>query len=817
MNAGDVKVRLIADLKNFTTNLTKATAGIKTFAGGATRAFSSLSGVAQRWARRFSIAVAGAITLSVRELAKFEEQMANVSTMLDEQAMRYMPAYERAARDLSVRFGESTATITKGLYDILSASIPPAEALGVLKASMVGAKAGMTDTGTAADAITSILNAYGYEAKYAALVSDRLFAIVKKGKLTFGEIAGSIGDVVSNASLMGIKFEVVGAAISTMTRNGVKANEAVTALNALLLGFIDPTDEAKTVAKKFGIELNSASLEGTGLLTVLQKLQGATSEDIAALTKRIRGYKALAIGVKDVTGITDDYEYAINDAGLSAKQLDKVQENLMFHLRQFWQLLIDIGREALEPFSEDMKNVIDYIVRNREAIVAWVNGVTTSLRNVLAYLGHEWQTGWRTSGKAIEAIMQATVDAVSIILEDGMIAIGRNLPKWIWKGISIGNLTSESLWKSVGQKIGLSISTGVGKALTLLPGGAGERMLENVRKTQEDLNTTQAEGLGTAGKLRAVYDNLAQTLANLTAEQKKLVDTTPFHRAEGAWKSLTDEVKYFAEVFKGADWTPGMKQLIEGAKKVGAAFKEISKQIKDVYAPTKLPEPDTKPADDANKKGKDQATKWQTMWENAAAGIDAAMEDAFVSITKNVRSATEALENMLSAMQEAITRSVFQQYMQPGINEFIGKFVGEGFGSTVEQSPTTQTGTKVSGQAVVKARGGIVPGFSLGGLVEGFKRGGLVYAQSGMFTPRGTDTVPAMLTPGEGVLDRDLTMRLRKTLQVAEPSPVASRPVNINVQAIDAQGTFQFFSKNKRMIASMLGETRSTNHPIRRG
>jgi hypothetical protein len=37
---------------------------------------------------------------------------------------------------------------------------------------------------------------------------------------------------------------------------------------------------------------------------------------------------------------------------------------------------------------------------------------------------------------------------------------------------------------------------------------------------------------------------------------------------------------------------------------------------------------------------------------------------------------------------------------------------------------------------------------------QGLARGGVVYANRGMFVPRGTDTVPAMLTPGEFVVNR---------------------------------------------------------------
>ncbi len=45
------------------------------------------------------------------------------------------------------------------------------------------------------------------------------------------------------------------------------------------------------------------------------------------------------------------------------------------------------------------------------------------------------------------------------------------------------------------------------------------------------------------------------------------------------------------------------------------------------------------------------------------------------------------------------------------------------------------------------------------GRVRGLAGGGTVYASQGMFIPRGTDTVPAMLTPGEFVVNRSAVQR----------------------------------------------------------
>ena len=49
-----------------------------------------------------------------------------------------------------------------------------------------------------------------------------------------------------------------------------------------------------------------------------------------------------------------------------------------------------------------------------------------------------------------------------------------------------------------------------------------------------------------------------------------------------------------------------------------------------------------------------------------------------------------------------------------------------------------------------------------------FARGGIVYANNGMlipYSPRGTDTVPAMLTPGEFVINRDSTQKYKPVLE----------------------------------------------------
>ena len=329
-------------------------------------------------------------TVAVKGAADFETQLANVSTMLDASAMRILPEYRKGLQSLSVEFGESTETLSKGLYDILSASIPPAEALGVLEVSARAAAAGITDTGVAADAITTILNSYGFSADKAGMVSDKLFAIVKEGKTTFAELAPSIGKVAATASMAGLSFDDLGACIATMTRAGIRTEETMTAINGVLIAFLKPTDEAIAAAGKFGLELNTTTLQTEGLTGVMEKLTDATAEQLAEIFPNIRGLKGMAAALGDAEGYARSYALMLESAGLTQEAFAKQSDTLNFKLDQlksmFNVIRVTIG-DALIPAVEDItEKVMGAIIKVKEwteankplteSLVKWGAGVS---------------------------------------------------------------------------------------------------------------------------------------------------------------------------------------------------------------------------------------------------------------------------------------------------------------------------------------------------------------------------------------------------------------------------------------------------------
>ncbi len=314
-------------------------------------------------------AMTGMVVLSVKAAVDFEKQLANVSTMLDSIAMDMMPAYADGLREMSTEFGQSTETLSKGLYDILSASVDSSKALYVLEVSARAAVAGLTDTGIVADAITTIMNSYGFAAEDAGMISDKLWAIIKKGKTTMLELAPSIGKVASIANTAGLSFDELGATLATLTRGGIRTDEAMTGVRAIMLAFLKPTDDAAGAAKEFGLELSSNTLRTEGLRGVIKMLSNATAEQLAKILPNVRGLAAMATALGDTTGWTESYEAMLNSAGLTEEMFQKQTETLDFAFKQLKQEFIDIFRvigTTLIPiikaeFIPLIKKVIEHI------------------------------------------------------------------------------------------------------------------------------------------------------------------------------------------------------------------------------------------------------------------------------------------------------------------------------------------------------------------------------------------------------------------------------------------------------------------------
>lgn len=320
-------------------NLNKFQHRVRAVTRRASGMFRTLAGVAGIGGLAFALVGA------VKSAAAFEKQMASVSTMLDARAMPMLGGMSKQVLELSQKFGEGTESLTKGLYDILSASIAPSKAMKVLETATIAAKAGMTTTALAADVLTTVLNAYAMRAEDAVKVSDILFATVKRGKTTFEELAQTFGMVASTSAVAGLKLTEATAAIATMTRAGLKTQKAVLALNMIVQSFLKPQDDAAEAARRFGFELNATTLEAEGLLSVLERLRGATAVQIAEVFPEARALRGIAPLLQNLSGFAKDIKLTTESAGKTAEAFHKTTDTLVHRWDQFVQGLGAMAKE----------------------------------------------------------------------------------------------------------------------------------------------------------------------------------------------------------------------------------------------------------------------------------------------------------------------------------------------------------------------------------------------------------------------------------------------------------------------------------------
>lgn len=79
-------------------------------------------------------------------------------------------------------------------------------------------------------------------------LANKFLVTQNLGKTTFGELAGSIGQVAPTANAAGVSIDDLLASVASLTANGIGTSEAMTGIKAALSNIIKPTSDASKMA-----------------------------------------------------------------------------------------------------------------------------------------------------------------------------------------------------------------------------------------------------------------------------------------------------------------------------------------------------------------------------------------------------------------------------------------------------------------------------------------------------------------------------------------------------------------------------------------
>ncbi len=203
-------------------------------------------------------AFAGIAVESIRMGTAFQAAMTQVETGAGELPQN-MKKVSDGVLAMAGTVGQTPLALAKGLYTIESAGYHGAAGLKVLKAAAEGAAVGNADMGTVADATTTVLNAYGLSASKSTSVVNQLIAVEKTGKSHMQDVAAALSAVVPVAAAAHLSFAQVGGALSTLTGQGMSAEQGTQDLAHAIRALENPNTVAVNEMQQLGLNSNQVA------------------------------------------------------------------------------------------------------------------------------------------------------------------------------------------------------------------------------------------------------------------------------------------------------------------------------------------------------------------------------------------------------------------------------------------------------------------------------------------------------------------------------------------------------------------------------
>jgi len=331
--------------------------------------------VALRYTTMLTGAIAGAVTATTYFGAKVEKSFQTARTMMkmtNEEAQKM----QKSIQQLAINSGKSLNELNEALYMLGSAGIQSKDAIDVLRTTTMSAIAGATDMTTTFMSAISIINAYNMSIKDLTRVYALQFQTVKKGLMTYQQLAVDFGSVVPAARQLGVALEDALAGYAALTRMGLSSAESAT---ATAMAFLDLGEKVEKL-EKIGVRLYDEYGKFRGLLPIIKDLrkafEGLTDQQKQALLEQIgfeiRAARAIVNWVNNYEMLADTVQGLTGDSEALAEAYELQTQSMSF--------LLDKLKTSLEVVNQAFFNAI------RSDVVKWVNQISAGLQRVASWI-----------------------------------------------------------------------------------------------------------------------------------------------------------------------------------------------------------------------------------------------------------------------------------------------------------------------------------------------------------------------------------------------------------------------------------------------
>ena len=360
---GRVTAPIDADLSPFQSGLANARGMGSAFASQISSSLigvsNSMMSVGKSLTKFITVPLAAGVLAAAKFGKDFEKEMSKVVGLVGV-SQKQVNAWKGDILSMSPEVAKPPKELAEAMFFVTSAGLRGADALDVLKKSAKASAAGLGETKTIADLVTSAVNAYGIENLSAGQATDILVAAVREGKAEAADLAATMGAVLPLASELGVTFDQVAATQAAMTKTGTNAAEAATQLKSIMSGLIKPSKQAEEQLRAMGTSSSEMrkKIKEEGLLQALMDLREMTNKyGEEAMARVFPNIRAL-MGVLDLMGNNLEsnkktFDAVKNSTGSLDKAFKAASETVDFK----WNAALSALQANLIKFFEVIKSV----------------------------------------------------------------------------------------------------------------------------------------------------------------------------------------------------------------------------------------------------------------------------------------------------------------------------------------------------------------------------------------------------------------------------------------------------------------------------
>ena len=330
--------------------------------------------------------ITGLISESNAAFAEFEIKISQIRTIAQDNQLTFKQ-WATSVGDLASRFGATGIDVATAAYNALSNQVAKGtQVFTFLEEAMRFGAITVATTEQSVNLLASAINSYGLSVGATEELSAQFFKSMDLGRFVASELDNTFGRVAASSNQVGISMAELLGSMSLITIQGIKANEAMTLINNVVLKLIRPSEEMQKVFDGMGVASGRAAIETFGLQGVLQQLlditDGGKLEEIGELFQRARAVRGGSILIEGIrTGKLQETIEEIQTAGeSSAKAFEIAFESTGKKLEiQFATLRESIRENFSTPLGEAALSFFQLFGDKNKGLVNLVSLVSKGL------------------------------------------------------------------------------------------------------------------------------------------------------------------------------------------------------------------------------------------------------------------------------------------------------------------------------------------------------------------------------------------------------------------------------------------------------